>query len=277
MAAGIVLDVVANDNDSRGVVMHMNAVNDIRMMMEDIEAHDNAQGVSVTAGSEAGAIQCQLRDISAGGQEVGLRFVAEANGEVMAQLSGIESHGNEAQGIFCSGISSNGSVSIAIEDSWLSGNNTGVRVNAEAASSAQVDVANVISELNIAQGLSVAGSAGGEMGVHVTGCDLSDNNVGLRIDYTADSSAICGTGNTIINSTNHGVNISGTASSHVIDFGGGALEGTGGNIIYGSGLRDFRNVTGVQAEAQYNWWGETTPQAGKFQNANYANWLTEAP
>jgi len=119
---------------------------------------------------------------------------------------------------------------------------------------------------------------GGDVIVNIENNMISDSldyGVHIRGNSTyADEAEFMLSGNTIINNFSDGIYVD---LSSVVDLGGGSLDSTGNNLIYGNAGNQVSNNSGSEIMAEDNWWNQI-PDDDLFNgDVDYDPYLEEAP
>lgn len=98
---------------------------------------------------------------------------------------------------------------------------------------------------------------------------------GTTINASVFHNTITGSNPTAIRIGTTTANYNGTYN---IDLGGGSLGSVGQNSIYSNTIYDYNNLQSTTITAQNNWWGQSPPDASKFNGAvDNSNYLSSDP
>jgi len=105
--------------------------------------------------------------------------------------------------------------------------------------------------------------------------DNGDNGVYISGDETYTGVAeFMLSGNTIINNFADGIYVD---LSSVVDLGGGSLNSTGNNLIYGNAGNQISNNSGSEMKAENNWWNQIPIDDLFSGDVDYSPYLEEEP
>lgn len=292
--------VVASHNNDTGIEIYTSNYSEIDIDMTNVEASDNlfASGLDVYSdyyGDPAGsnfALNITNGMFNNNGND-GIEMNASTFETVSVGLDTVSANENLSQDDWDTGIhiyaDATDTIDVDFVDVTTIDNNAGSGVamglyieGSEAEDLIDVDIDNLVATGNDHDGLDIYGRAS-SVDVNIAGSEFSGNKesgLNARLFSTMPTTVDLKVRNSVFaNNKEYGARVHAKGDTLNLDFGAGA-ENQGLNSIYGNGMLGLWNdMNGAVIDAEYNWWGTTTPVEGEdySTDVNADNPLTSDP